>query len=313
VNSVNIVLRARVRACRSFLLTPASRPDGFAAARRNGGDGIIVDLESTVPPEAKAQARDAALKFLGERGEADVLRILRINSPHTVEGLRDLLALHESGAVPDAVVIPKCQSADEIRLVADILDGPQSRIGVIPMVELARAVFVADLMAGADERVCGLFLGGGDLAADLGAEGSWTNLLFARSQVVAAAATTGIAAIDVPYFKADDAGLRREARASRKLGMTGKAALRATQLLAINSIFTPAPEAVTHARWVMAARAAANSATPVLAGHVIEPAMVREAQRVLGIADRLSNGSQAADERKRGSGNGHTEDAGTQA
>jgi citrate lyase beta subunit len=163
------------------------------------------------------------------------------------------------------------------------------------MVELARAVFAAHRMADAHEHVCGLFLGGGDLAADLGAEGSWENLLFARSRIVAAAATTGIAAIDVPYFKVDGAGLEREATASRKLGMTGKAALHAAQLAAINPTFTPPPDAVARARSVMAARAASGTHTPVLNGHVVEAAMVREAERVLAIAARLHNGSSAAD------------------
>jgi (S)-citramalyl-CoA lyase len=153
-------------------------------------------------------------------------------------------------------------------------------------------------MADAHERVCGLFLGGGDLAADLGAEGSWENLLFARSRIVAAAATTGIAAIDVPYFKADGAGLEREATASRKLGMTGKAALHAEQLAAINTIFTPQPDAVARARSIMAACAASGTHTPVLNGHVVEPAMVREAERVLAIAARLRNGASAAADRQ---------------
>jgi (S)-citramalyl-CoA lyase len=278
-------LRSRVRACRSFLLTPGSRPELFPSART--GDAIIVDLESTVAPGDKGRAREAALQFLREAPAPGFVRILRINSPRSVLGLRDLLALHEADAVPDAVIMPKCESADEIRLVADVLDGALSAIGIIPMVELAKAVFVAELIANAHERVCGLFLGGGDLAADLGAEGSWENLLFARSQIVAAAATTGIAAIDVPYFKADDAGLRQEAAASRKLGMTGKAALHAEKLAAINAIFTPSPDAVTHARSIMAARAAAGTGIPALKGRVIEPAMIREAERVVEIADRL--------------------------
>jgi citrate lyase beta subunit len=269
-----------------LLLTPGSRPERFSSART--GDGIIVDLESTVVPADKARAREAALAFLHQPPEADFVCMLRINSPRSVEGLRDLLALHGAAGQPDAIVIAKCQSADEIRLVADVLDGSRCTIGLIPMVELARAVFVADLMANTHERVCGLFLGGGDLAADLGTEGSWENLLFARSRIVAAAATTGIAAIDVPYFKADDAGLRQEAMASRKLGMTGKAALQAEQLDAINTIFTPSPAAVTHARSIMAA---CSANTPVLNGHVVEPAMVREAERVLAIADRLRNDS----------------------
>jgi len=283
-------LRTRLRACRSFLLTPGSRPDGFAAAL--AGDGIIVDLESTVAPIDKLKAREAALAFLHQPAEEGFPRILRINSPRSVEGLRDLLALHESGARPDAVLIPKCQSADEIQIVADILDGAQSSIGIIPMVELARAVFVVDHMAQAHGRVCGLFLGGGDMAADLGAEGAWENLLFARSQIVAAAATTGIAAIDSPYFKGDSAGLEREATASRKLGMTGKATLHAEQLPAINTVFTPSSDAVTHARAVMDAVATAEGGYPVLTGHVVEPAMVREAERVLAIEEKLHNDAQ---------------------
>jgi len=288
---MNTPLRGRLRACRSFFLTPGSLPDGFSAAA--GGDAIIVDLESTVTPRDKGQARKAALAYLRNPPEANFVRILRINSPRSVEGLRDLLALHESGERPDAIIIPKCQSADEIRLVAENLEGSQSTIGVVPMVELARAVFVANLMAEAHERVCGLFLGGGDLAADLGAEGSWENLLFARSRIVAAAAMTGIAAIDVPYFKPDDAGLKQEATASRKLGMTGKAARHAEQLAAINTIFTPSTDSITHARAVMAACTAAGDSTPVLSGQIIEPAMLREAERVLAIADRLRNRARA--------------------
>jgi len=282
---VSASLRTRLCACRSFLLTPGSRPERFAGAR--GGDAIMIDLESSVAPAEKDKARDAALAYLGQPAERDFVRILRINSPRTVEGLRDLVALHESSARLEAIVIPKCESADEIGVVADVLEGSQSTIGIIPMIELARAVFVAHLIANAHERVCGLFLGGGDLAADLGAEGSWENLLFGRSCVVAAAATTGIAAIDVPYFKGDEAGLKQEATASRKLGMTAKATLHAEQLAAINSIFTPSPDAVSHARSVMAARVAAGAGAPVLNGHVVEPAMLREAERVLAIADRL--------------------------
>ncbi len=289
--TANTSLSARLRACRSFLLTPGSRPEWFAAGR--GGDAIIVDLESTVAVADKGRARDTALAFLRQPAEMHFMRLLRINSPRTVEGLRDLLALYQSGARPDAIVIPKCESADEIGLVADLLDVSRSSSGLVPMVELARAVFVADRIAKAHARVCGLFLGGGDLAADLGAEGSWENLLFGRSCVVAAAATTGIAAIDVPFFKADEAGLKQEAMASRKLGMTGKAALHAEQLAAINAIFTPALDAVSNARAVMAACVAAGGGTPLLNGRVVEFATIREAKRVLAINEKLPTRGQA--------------------
>jgi len=289
---MNKIFRNRLRACRSFFLTPGSRPERFPAAR--DGDGIMVDLESTVAPSDKDRARKAALAFFTQPAEMHFVRLLRINSPRTVEGLRDLLALHGSDAHPDAIVIPKCESADEVGVVADVLDGAQSAIGLVPMIELARAVFVAHHIANAHPRVCGLFLGGGDLAADLGAEGSWENLLFGRSCVVAAAATTGIAAIDVPYFKTDEAGLRLEADASRKLGMTGKAALRAEQLALINNFFTPPLDAVEHARAVVEACAAAGTNTPVLNGHVVELAMIREAERVRAIEEKIRRHVQAS-------------------
>jgi citrate lyase beta subunit len=258
-----------------------------------GGDAVIVDLESTVAPKDKERARENALTYLRISPPAGLVRIVRINSPRSALGLRDLLALQAAKDDPDAIIIPKCESADELRLVADVLARAQADIGIIPMIELARAVFVVDAIAGADERVCGLFLGGGDLAADLGNDGSWENLLFARSAIVAAAATSGIASIDVPYFKADEAGLEREAAASRKLGMTGKSALHTEQLATINNIFNPSPEAVTRAGAVIAARKASGDATPVLNGHVIEPAMLREAERVLAIDEKRRNRTSA--------------------
>ena len=68
------LFRNRLRACRSFLLTPRSRPECFPAAR--DGDGIIVDLESTVAPADKGRARDAALQFLRQPPETDLVRII---------------------------------------------------------------------------------------------------------------------------------------------------------------------------------------------------------------------------------------------
>src|SRR5208282_4626006 len=103
-----------------------SRPERFASAR--AGDAIIIDLESNVDPAEKGNAREAALAYLRQPADTDFPRILRINSPRTVEGLRDLLALHESSARPDAIIIPKCESADEIGVVADVLEGSQSTI-----------------------------------------------------------------------------------------------------------------------------------------------------------------------------------------
>jgi citrate lyase subunit beta/citryl-CoA lyase len=93
------------------------------------------------------------------------------------------------------------------------------------------------------------------------AESAFVPLAVGFFGLVAPAATSAIASIDVPYFKGNQAGLKREAAASRKLGMTGKAALHAEQLGSINNIFSPSPEAVTHACAVIAAAKASGNGT----------------------------------------------------
>ncbi|WP_342627131.1 aldolase/citrate lyase family protein [Nguyenibacter vanlangensis] len=216
-------------------MTPASHPERYETGYL--GDGVILDLESTVPLADKDKARRAAIAWLARSVEGNPVRIVRINSPRSVIGLKDLIALHGAEYKPDAIIIPLCRTPDEVGVVADILDGPLSTIGIIPMVELARALFAAERIANSHERVSALFLGGGDLARDLHADGSWESLLCARSCIVAAAATRSIAAIDVPYFKSDEAGLATEAAGSRKLGMTAKAALHVEQIATVNAIF----------------------------------------------------------------------------
>jgi (S)-citramalyl-CoA lyase len=79
---MSTLLHNQLRACRSFLLTPGSRPEGFPAARAAGGDAIIVDLESTVAPADKGRAREAALAFLRQPPVPDFVRLVRLNSPH---------------------------------------------------------------------------------------------------------------------------------------------------------------------------------------------------------------------------------------
>src|SRR4029450_3586328 len=84
---MSTLLHNQLRACRSFLLTPGSRPEGFPAAHAAGGDAIIVDLESPVAPADKGRAREAARAFLRRPPVPDFVRLVRLNSPHLVDGL----------------------------------------------------------------------------------------------------------------------------------------------------------------------------------------------------------------------------------
>ena len=88
MSTINTPFRTRLRACRSFFLTPGSRPDTFVAGRAAGWDAIIADLESTFAPADKEQARENALTWFCQPAPTDFVRIVRINSPRSAEGLK---------------------------------------------------------------------------------------------------------------------------------------------------------------------------------------------------------------------------------
>ncbi|MEC7290895.1 MAG: aldolase/citrate lyase family protein, partial [Pseudomonadota bacterium] len=89
---------------KSLLFVPGARPERFDKAVASGADTIIIDLEDAVLPEAKAEARAAALGWLAHRG--DVYAGIRINSPRTSDGCADIAALAVSGSSPDFVMVP---------------------------------------------------------------------------------------------------------------------------------------------------------------------------------------------------------------
>lgn len=264
---------------RSWLFTPATMPDRFERAAAAGADVLILDLEDAVAPGRKDEARRIALEFLaGPNPWPRTARALRINPPATRYGLEDLLALSGSAAVPDAVIVPKAESADTIRLI----DGHLNGVPLVPLVESARGVEDAAAIASASPRVEALFFGAADLAADLGAAVEWEALLAARARVVNAAALARVGAIDSPFFDLRDAdGLVAETARAVRLGFTAKAAIHPGQVAAINAALTPTPEAVAEARLILAENA---KGVGVVNGRMIDEAMARKARRVLAAA-----------------------------
>ena len=101
---------------RSWLFTPATRPDRFANAAKVGADVLILDLEDAVAPGDKEQARATALAYLAA-GSASGWCALRINGLRTRAGISDVQALLQGGAAPDAVILPKVESPTEPCLV----------------------------------------------------------------------------------------------------------------------------------------------------------------------------------------------------
>lgn len=276
---------------RTLLFTPGNRPERFAKAAATRADGLIIDLEDAVGPADKAGARSGVIEWLRSHSgfeRPDFLVCVRMNSVYTSAGLADLLALADlarAGFAPDALLVPKVESAVEIELVARHLRAAGDKgaaIALAALIESALGLEHASAIARATPMLRTLGFGGADLAADLNCGFDWEPLLAARSRVVQAAAGGGLAVLDVPYLDInDDAGLATESVRVKSLGFTGKLAIHPRQVDPIIDAFTPTAAEIENAQGVMAAYAAAAGGVCVYRGKMVDEPVMRSARRAL--------------------------------
>jgi citrate lyase subunit beta/citryl-CoA lyase len=254
---------------RSFLFVPADGGRKLDKAMASGADAVIIDLEDSIAPEAKAAARKSAAAFLTEVGKsADRPHLLvRVNGIAT--GLIDEDLDVVAGARPDAIMLPKAEGGASIihvdakltacEAIAGLPDGSIKILAIAT--ETAPALFLAGTYAGASSRLEGLTWGAEDLSAELGAEtnrdgnGQFLDpYRMARALCLAGAAAARVPAFDTvtPDFRNADL-LRREAEEARRDGFQGKIAIHPAQVPIINEVFTPTPAAVAQARAIVAA------------------------------------------------------------
>lgn len=277
--------------CRALLFTPGNRPERFAKAAATGADGLILDLEDAVAAPAKEDARATVVAHFRGDFRAGLaphqLKGLRVNNIHTPAGVRDLDALVSSGVAPDFVLLPKVESAFEVRLYARHLEGGQAGIAFGCLIESARGLEAAMEIAQADPRVRILAFGGVDLAADLRADLAWEPLLYGRSRLVQAAASAGLGLLDVPHLALDDAAaLAAECARVKALGFTSKLAIHPKQVAPILAAFTPTAAEVDRAARMVAALEQAGGNAVEFEGKMLEGPVVKAAQRVLALARR---------------------------
>src|SRR5919106_5881736 len=283
---------------RNLLFVPGSRPDRFPKALAHRPDMVTVDLEDAVIPALKDRARTEAMALFDGSGGGPgdgpgdgIERVVRINALRTPFGLKDLLALIEHPTPPDGVMLPKVESADEVRIVDALLQRAARPVGLHVIIESNAGLEQALAIAGACPRVRSLLFGAVDMAAELGAAMDFTSMLYARSRVVHAAASCGLDAIDVPYLDLEDEeGLRDECRRVQALGYTGKAMIHPKQLGAINAAFTPDAARIAYANKVIAAFETSEGGLVVVDGKLIEIPVVRSARRTLAIAAATAAG-----------------------
>lgn len=277
-----------VRLRRSLLFVPAVRPDRYLKALATGTDAICLDLEDGVALGAKDEARAAALAVLANRvslGRTRAEVSLRINDPKTNLGQRDLDALLGAAGRPDALMLPKVSGADDVRAVDATIGARGLDLPLIVQIETAQGVAAAIEIGTASTNVSALFFGAIDLSAELGCAVEWDALVYARSQVVLAAAVAGVVALDSPFMDvpALDA-LREESRRARRLGFVGKAAIHPSQVSVIQDSFSPTADEVVWARKVVTAYEANQGGVLLVEGKLIERPVALAAQRTLEMA-----------------------------
>jgi (S)-citramalyl-CoA lyase len=266
---------------RSWLFTPATRPERFAKAGEIGADVLLIDLEDAVAPRDKAAARTTALdRLAGPR--AGTLRALRINGLDTRAGIADLDALLGSAASPDFLVLPKTETAGHLQILDRLLTAVGKATRLVGLIESARGLAALEAISTATPRLAGLMFGAADMSADLGAATTWQPLVYARGRLIAVCASADILAIDSPFFELhDEAGLKQEVTAAVALGFSAKAAIHPAQIGPINAALTPSAGAVEKARAVIAVNA---KGVGTVDGEMIDEAVARKARRTLAAA-----------------------------
>lgn len=291
---------------RSWLFIPGDSEKKLGKADGSSADALILDLEDSVAPENKAMAREKVRAHLASRprGDRRPLLYVRIN-PLDDTALDDLAAIMPGA--PDGIMIPKTTCADDVRVLSLWLDAFEAahRIDkgttrILP-VATETAAGALKLMEFADmrlPRLIGLTWGAEDLSAAIGAStnidpatGDWALVYkLARVQVLLAAKAAGVAAIETLYVDfRDEPGLRRSSARAADEGFDGRIAIHPAQVDPINQAFAPSPEAVGHARRVIAAFDANPGAGTVgLDGKMIDIPHLKQARKVLALHEAIT-------------------------
>jgi len=273
---------------RSLLFVPADRPDRIKKAAGLRTDVVVIELEDGVAPDRKTMARDAAAEALQALDFGTRSAAVRVNRIATVDGIADLAAMAGWPRKPDLLILPKVESAGEVRIYDGLLTEMRADCALLPLLESCRGLRDAYAIAEAGPRVSAIALGSADLAAEMGCRPEWEPMLAARSTLGAAAAAAGVPAIDPPYLNIKDtSGLLEESRRVRDLGFSGKMCIHPSQLDTVNQAFSPTPEEVAWAQNVMEAAKAGGGGAVMMKGCLVDEAVLKSARRTLDLAERV--------------------------
>lgn len=285
-----------IRPRRSLLYMPGSNPRALDKARTLPADGLILDMEDSVAPDAKALAREQIGAAIAQGGYGHRELIVRINALSTEWGAQDIEAVSRFAVAPHAVLIPKIDTA---RDVVDAINAferagcPQS-VAMWIMAETPRCILNIAGIAAAHPRLAGMVMGTSDLSKDTRVRHTPDRLGFiaALNLCVYAARAHGLAIIDgVQLDLQNDELLRVSCEQGRDLGFDGKSLIHPNQVAAANAAFAPGEAEVAAAREIIAAfeqAQAQGKGVVVVNGRLVENLHVEEARRQLALAEAIA-------------------------
>jgi len=286
-----------VRPRRSVLYMPGSNARAMEKARELPADALILDLEDAVAPDAKAKARELIVETLKKGGFGNREVMVRINGLDTGWWLDDLAV---AAAGPDAVLVPKVSTPEQLQVVGKHLVGvtKEQHIRVWAMMETPLAVLNArDIAAAARDpatRLAGFVMGTNDLAKDTRARivPGRAPMLPWLMNCVAAARAFGIDVLDGVYNELGNAeGFAAECRQARDLGFDGKTLIHPQQIAPCNDAFSPSADEVAWARKIIAAfDLPENKGKGVIQvdGRMVEILHAEMARRTVAIAEAIA-------------------------
>ena len=289
---------------RSVLYMPGSNAKALAKASMLPADALILDLEDSVAPDQKIEAREQVSQAVRSGGFGGREVVIRVNGPHTPWGEDDLAAA--CAANPDAILLPKVDGPGAIMVAARTLReaGAPDRTCIWAMMETPNAILnagsIAAVAADPSSRLSVMVMGLNDLAKETRARltpGRPTMTAWLATCVVAARAH-GVDIIDGVYNDIKDLeGFRLECLQGRDMGLDGKTLIHPSQIDICNEVFAPAPAEVENAAAIIEAFALPENAGKgviQLDGRMVELLHADMARRTLAIADAIAARSMAA-------------------
>ncbi|MBV1700229.1 MAG: CoA ester lyase [Hyphomicrobiales bacterium] len=283
---------------RSALYMPGSNARALEKAKSLAADVLILDLEDSVVPAAKAEARQLVAKAVREGGYGQSELVVRLNATQSDWGVEDLVTIAPLG--PHAILVPKVSSPGEIMMVAKALReaGAPERTRLWAMIETPLAILNIDAIARASadpmSRLDVFVIGTNDLAKETRARlvPGRVPMLAWLSMCIAAARAHGVEVLDGVYNDiANAAGFREECQQGLEFGMDGKTLIHPSQVAVCNEIFAPSIAEIAWAKSIVTAFASPENAGKgaiQLDGRMVERLHAEMAERTVSVAQAIA-------------------------